>query len=99
MDDLEPVWIRSERVPDDEGPLNPYVDMIAGDKPPEIIEFEMNMNPYSNMPPTRSSLYVGAPSRSTEPRHRNPLLTAISMVLLVPVVFLFMRELALHFSR
>jgi hypothetical protein len=35
---------------------NPYLDALRGSKPPEIVEFEMNTDPYANMLPGISSI-------------------------------------------
>jgi hypothetical protein len=40
---------------DDES-VNPYADAAAGTKPREIVEFEMNTDPYANMLPGISSI-------------------------------------------
>jgi hypothetical protein len=66
-------------------PVNPYTDVLTGRQPPEIAEYEMANNPYTNMLPGISSINAaktlaeGAKSGRTG----HPYLLAISLFLLL----------------
>lgn len=89
VDDLVPIWIRDERPNEQETSGNPYVDLLVGNKPPEIIAFEINMNPYANMPPNMSGTYRAPVSHAGSQRGHGKL---ISLVLLVPALLVVGHE-------
>jgi len=64
--------------------VNPYLDMALGEQPPEIVQYEVRSDPYSNMLPGIANINaaraigegVGAGRRG------NKLLLVVSLVLL-----------------
>lgn len=74
--------------------VNPYADAYVGDRPPEIVEYEMNSDPYANMLPRLTSVTstgVGDDERD-ERRKRNPFVVAISILLIAVLVLPVMVE-------
>jgi hypothetical protein len=71
---------------------NPYAEALIGSKPPELVEFELHTDPYANMLPRVSSVVTSEPEEiRPEPQRRNPVIVAVSVlliaVLVLPVMF------------
>jgi hypothetical protein len=72
---------------------NPYAEALIGSKPAELAEFELHTDPYANMVPRVSSM-VTAEGGELEPapRRRNPIVIAVSLVLVAVLVLPVMVE-------
>ncbi|GAC1443064.1 MAG: hypothetical protein NVSMB52_00980 [Chloroflexota bacterium] len=67
--------------------LNPYADAQTGDQPKEIVEFELNTDPYANVIPRVTSITSsGVDYAERIERHRNPFVVAVSVVLIILLV-------------
>ena len=71
--------------------INAYADAVSATRPPEIVEFELNTDPYANMvPQSPRGVSRADPFWDDAPARRNPWIVAISLllivVLLLPVV-------------
>lgn len=84
---------------DDDEPVNVYADAIRGTRPREIVDFEMDTDPYANVVPIMSRR---RPSVDAEhdwddgDMKRNPWMVGISILLIVllvlpPLVVVFAR--------
>jgi hypothetical protein len=70
-------------------PVNPYVDIVAGSQPREIVEFEMDTDPYANMLPGISNIRAArtiARGVRSGAGGRHPVLVAVSLLLLFVLV-------------
>ena len=101
MDDLEPVWIETRRTDGERHSSNPYVDLIEGTKPQEIVEFELNMNPYARVLPNNSHVFAASRSghHGEAPRRISPIVLVISLILLILVVAGGVHIFAPHIGR
>lgn len=67
---------------------NPYLDAMAGTKPREIVDFELDTNPYANMLPgisnVRAARAIG--QGVDEGRKGNRVVMAVSLFLLLVLV-------------
>ncbi|GAC1404894.1 MAG: hypothetical protein NVSMB52_18760 [Chloroflexota bacterium] len=69
------------------GSINPYADAHTGEQPPEIVEFELNTDPYANVVPRISTITHSASDNDDEiERHRNPFVVAVSVLLIILLV-------------
>jgi hypothetical protein len=73
--------------------INPYVDAVSGDRPREIVEFELHTDPYANMLPRVSSIAVSASADGPDSeRKRHPVVVAVSILLIIVLVLPVMAE-------
>lgn len=68
--------------------------MVSGAQPPDIAEFELNIDPYANVIPRASRMVrAGSPDDSVESTTtRSPLLRWISIILILILVLPVMVE-------
>ena len=69
-------------------PINPYLDAVERRYPPEIVNFEMNTDPYANMLP-RVSRVVATESEEEElvgRKQQSILMTAVSAILIAVLI-------------
>lgn len=78
---------------------NPYIDAISGTKPQEIVDFEMDTNPYANMLPgisnVRAARTIG--QGVDEGRKGSRVIMAVSLFLLIVLVAPLVLGLLQHF--
>ncbi len=81
--------------------VNPYADALTGTKPREIVEFEMNSDPYANMLPGIANINAAKTiSRGVEVGRRgNRLVMAISLLLLLVFILPFILAVITHLGR
>lgn len=98
---MDEVRLNGHHPPDDEaaGAHNPYVDAVAGHRPSELVEFELHTDPYANMLPRVASMSQPGtiplhPEDDILPprRRRNPLVVAVSLLLVAVLVLPVMAE-------
>jgi hypothetical protein len=69
--------------------VNAYADAVAGDRPWEIVEFEMNTDPYANMLPGITNINAARTIGSGLQAGRSgghPVVLAISLLLLLVLI-------------
>jgi hypothetical protein len=80
---------------------NPYLDAMQGAKPQEIVDFELDTNPYANMLPgisnVRAARTIG--QGVEEGRRGNPVIMAVSILLLIVLVAPAILAVVQHFSH
>jgi hypothetical protein len=77
--------------------MNPYAEAVAGDRPPELIRYDLNTDPYANVIPNPNRFSQEDNLDGDVPqRRRNPLMVAVSLTLIVILVLPVMAEV---FSR
>lgn len=65
---------------------NPYFEALTGTKPKEIVDFEMNTEPYANMPPNMSRVHMTQSlARGLRPGRR-PVIAAVSLLIILAFV-------------
>lgn len=86
---------------DERSSVNPYLDLMSGSQPPEITEYELTSDPYSNMLPGISSIRAAKTvSHGVElGRRGNPVILAISCVLLVVILLPIILGVITHLVR
>jgi hypothetical protein len=64
---------------------NPYLDALSGTKPREIVEFELDTNPYANMLPGISNIRAARTIGQgvDEGKRGNRVVMAVSVLLLI----------------
>lgn len=74
--------------------VNPYRDAVSGTRPREIVEFELNTDPYANMLPRVASVSRSPSEEDTEDsgRKRNPILVVVSILLVAILILPVMVE-------
>jgi hypothetical protein len=85
------------------GPIhtaNPYVDALSGEKPPEIVDYEMKTYPYANVVPSISRVYSlgeeGEAPEGYQPR-LSLWLRAVSILILAGMLLAVVLGVASHF--
>lgn len=69
--------------------INPYLDAVEGGQPREIVDFEMDTDPYANMLPGISNIRAARTiARGVEQGKRggHPAIVAVSVLLLIILV-------------
>lgn len=63
---------------------NPYAEVYEGTRPPELIRYDLNTDPYANTIPRPDRFVIEGEARPSgdEPRRRNPILVVVSLVLI-----------------
>jgi hypothetical protein len=73
--------------------VNPYVEAVRGEQPRDLTTFELNTDPYANIIPSPGRMAVEASGiERDEKRRRNPLLVAVSLILIVVLVLPVMAQ-------
>lgn len=68
-------------------PVNAYMDAVTGSRPRELVQFELNTDPYANMIPRVSTMTSGEESpEDSGSRRRSPVVVAISLLLIAVLV-------------